>query len=331
MSPAGAAPRGPDAGDFVWFESGPGAVGLARAEARAVLAVHGVDGLTITQAELLVSELVTNVVRHTDSQRVGLHVAVSAAALHVSVREDASSTVPGHAGRALTDVPITATSGRGLGLVDWLASSWGITRAERVTTTWFEIATAGAGQGRRPAGEGGDDSTATDESLRRAHERSQLLLRITEALGRAATAEQVAGIIAASVRDHVGAVFTGIALADRAGGTMHYLGLDPLPQETAQHWERFPLDGANPVSRVAIDAEPLFHETPEDAEAAFPGIAEHMRVAGTRAIAHLPLTSGGVTFGTLAVAWSGTHVVDAETRALLLIVAGFAAQALARR
>lgn len=314
--------------ETTWFEAGSQAAGLARAQTRSTLLVNGVDRAAITQAELLVSELVTNVVRHTASIRMGFTVTVTPNALRIEVTEDRTSPVPEHARRVVSDVPVTATSGRGMALVDWLATQWGITRRGQLTTTWFEVGLDDEG---RSFVTHTDPTDTRDAGLAAAAERSQVLLRITEALGRAATPETVADVVTHTVRDHLGAVFTGIALADRDEQEMRYLSLDPLPAETAARWVVFPLDGTNPVSRVALDGEPLFHANPDEAEAGFPGIAEHMATAGTHAIAHLPLTSGGLTFGTLAVAWSQPYEVDAETRALLLIVAGYAAQALARR
>lgn len=309
--------------DTTWYDSGGAAVALARAQLRAAMAARGADRSTVGRAELLVSELVTNVVRHTSSARVGVRIR-HAAALRVDVIEDAVSAVPDHAHRGIDDVPVTATSGRGMGLVDGLATQWGITRRGRVTTTWFEIA---PDEEHVEDGDWPDRGSGEREMVRR----SQLLLLLTEALSRADTPEQVGDAVTSAVRDHVGAYFVGIALADRDAATMRYLSLDPLPARTVARWDVVALDGASPVSRVALDGDPLFHASVEEAEAAFPGIGEHMRDAGTAAMAHLPLTSGGVTFGTLAVAWREPLAVHPETRVLLLVVAGYAAQALARR
>lgn len=81
---------------------------------------------------LLVSELVTNVVRHTDSggiidlveQERGMHVAVT----------DGSRDEP-IVGRGDPVDP----SGRGLKLVEHLASEWGVVVRREGKTVWFEL------------------------------------------------------------------------------------------------------------------------------------------------------------------------------------------------
>lgn len=309
--------------DTTWYDSDSAAAAMARAQLRSAMTAAGADRSTVGRAELLVSELVTNVVRHTASPRVGVRIRQSGS-LRVDVIEDGVSAVPDHVHRGTEEVPVTATSGRGMGLVDGLATQWGITRRGRVTTTWFEIA---PDEEHVDEGEWPERGRGEREMVRR----SQLLLLLTEALSRADTPEQVGDAVTSAVRDHVGAYFVGIALADRDARTMRYLSLDPLPAQTVARWDVIALDGANPVSRVAVDGNPLFHASVDEAEAGFPGIGEHMRTAGTAAMAHLPLTSGGVTFGTLAVAWREPLAVHPETQVLLLVVAGYAAQALARR
>lgn len=78
-------------------------------------------------ASLMVSELVTNAVRHTHSGTAGgtfrLTLAVSDSGMRVEVRSGPPRT-PGDSPH-LCHVPDTAEAGRGLALVDMLATEWG--------------------------------------------------------------------------------------------------------------------------------------------------------------------------------------------------------------
>jgi len=81
---------------------------------------------------LLVSELVTNSVIHAGS---GAEVAVllKPDALRIEV----SDTGGGAPDRR--DAGESATSGRGLSMVETLSSAWGVRRADGAKTVWFEL------------------------------------------------------------------------------------------------------------------------------------------------------------------------------------------------
>lgn len=83
-------------------------------------------------AELLVSELVTNAVLHARTT-VTLIVQEVGGGIRVGVA-DASRRGPRH-----RDYSEDAMTGRGLTLVDALASSWGTEPTDRGKTIWFEL------------------------------------------------------------------------------------------------------------------------------------------------------------------------------------------------
>jgi anti-sigma regulatory factor (Ser/Thr protein kinase) len=114
--------------------SDPAAVGTARQALRAALASWDVDREITETAALCMSELVTNAVVHADS---GCHVQVTwiAGALTVEVRNPGSPP----------DLPEPDSSdplqvhGRGLQLVDALASQWGSERDAHGFSAWFVL------------------------------------------------------------------------------------------------------------------------------------------------------------------------------------------------
>jgi len=90
-------------------------------------------------ARLLVSELVTNAVQHTQSRRPGGTVTVVvidlAGGLRVEVIDEGSArSVP------VVRDDLCGTDGRGLFLVESLADEWGYQRDTGGTTVWFRLA-----------------------------------------------------------------------------------------------------------------------------------------------------------------------------------------------
>lgn len=118
---------------------------VARDWLRTTLLDHDTDAALIDDAVLLTAELIGNVARHTDSRSVHLHVAPSHSSLTVTVGEQTSGTCPAERLPLLTAAPlpaVTATSGRGLAILDSLAHQWGVTRTHRTTSVWFTLTTA---------------------------------------------------------------------------------------------------------------------------------------------------------------------------------------------
>jgi anti-sigma regulatory factor (Ser/Thr protein kinase) len=112
----------------------PTSVGAARRFVRDVLKTRQVDDSVVTIVELLTSEVVTNAIIHA---RSGPQLAVE---LHenrvrVAVR-DLSPEIPlrrrGH---------VEDTTGRGVIIVEELATAWGVDRERNGTKrVWFEVA-----------------------------------------------------------------------------------------------------------------------------------------------------------------------------------------------
>ena len=87
------------------------------------------------EAQLLVSELATNAVVHARSP-IRLTVLRDGDCVRVEVRDDDPHlpTLPS------SMPPVTATGGRGILLVDAMATDWGVNANEKGKTIWFELA-----------------------------------------------------------------------------------------------------------------------------------------------------------------------------------------------
>jgi len=94
---------------------------------------------------LLASELVTNAVRHSDSRDAGTVTVVAAAlpgVIHVVVIDDGAATVPRVGGAESPEFPVCdeeSEGGRGLFLVEMLASAWGTYDDGSGRAVWFEV------------------------------------------------------------------------------------------------------------------------------------------------------------------------------------------------
>jgi anti-sigma regulatory factor (Ser/Thr protein kinase) len=108
----------------------------AAAEARRAIAKLRVDldPPLMETLRLLVTELVTNSVRHTDSDSLMLRVAIGRSAVLTEVADDGPSFDPGSVERAGE-----GDCGWGLFLVRRLAHSWGVTTEGGSKRVWFEL------------------------------------------------------------------------------------------------------------------------------------------------------------------------------------------------
>ena len=114
-----------------WLPAEPQAAGGARRAVRALLLTAG---LVPEDAELLVSELVGNAVRHASGADILLRASLDDGLLRVEV-QDSSPRVP-----ALPEPPDWASEGgRGLLLVERIADRWGAELVPGGKRLWFEL------------------------------------------------------------------------------------------------------------------------------------------------------------------------------------------------
>ena len=109
----------------------PTSAGMARRFVASTLRAWGCDELVDT-ATLLVSELVTNAILHARSDLVVVLVPLDSS-IRVEVH-DTSLTAP-----QLRQAADTATTGRGLALVQACARDWGVREDAEGKSVWFDL------------------------------------------------------------------------------------------------------------------------------------------------------------------------------------------------
>ncbi|MFF4652581.1 ATP-binding protein [Streptomyces sp. NPDC001380] len=141
---------GPQRSGATWqtaFSPSPGAVGQARALVRRELAARGVTGDTAEDAVLVVSELLTNAVRHADHRQGAVELAVTACGgdVLVEVTDPCPRRPVLPAGPAPAAGP-QQEGGRGLPLVHALAEACGVRGQGPGKTVWAILAGSGGGE-----------------------------------------------------------------------------------------------------------------------------------------------------------------------------------------
>jgi anti-sigma regulatory factor (Ser/Thr protein kinase) len=116
----------------------PEQVSRARGFVAGVLEEAGLPGVDLDAATLLTSELVTNAIVHTDSGKPGGTVTVIVTGLPggalIEVADNGSATTPVVKGDTF------AGRGKGLCLVQHMATQWGYLRDQASMTVWFHLA-----------------------------------------------------------------------------------------------------------------------------------------------------------------------------------------------
>jgi anti-sigma regulatory factor (Ser/Thr protein kinase) len=124
--------NGVDDGLSLRLSGGPEAGASAR---RALSRLRAdIDPPLMETLRLLVTELVTNSVRHAGAETVLLKVLVGRSAVLTEVTDEGSGFDPAQTGRPRAD-----RTGWGLFLVERLADRWGVNQERNGTRVWFEL------------------------------------------------------------------------------------------------------------------------------------------------------------------------------------------------
>ncbi len=112
-------------------------VGVARGRLVSDLIAAGIRGSAITDAALVLSELLSNALRHATplpGSRLRVAWILDAGGVRVSVRDGGAQTRP-----ELGEPDPSTTGGRGLRIVDKLSQCWGTYGDDEGTTVWAEV------------------------------------------------------------------------------------------------------------------------------------------------------------------------------------------------
>ena len=117
----------------------PASVAVARQRVAADLSAAGIFEAAVGDAVLVVSELLSNAIRHArplPGANVQVAWALEDDAIEVAVSDGGAATTP-----ARTHASISALGGRGLDIVEYLASRWGIRSDDSGQTVWAVLPT----------------------------------------------------------------------------------------------------------------------------------------------------------------------------------------------
>ena len=121
-----------DDGISVSLRGGPEAGAKAR---RALSKLRAdIDPPLMETLRLLITELVTNSVRHTRAESITMKVLVGRSAVWTEVTDEGPGFDPEDTGE-----PGTEDNGWGLFLVERLAHRWGVAQKDDATKVWFEL------------------------------------------------------------------------------------------------------------------------------------------------------------------------------------------------
>jgi anti-sigma regulatory factor (Ser/Thr protein kinase) len=112
-------------------------VGVARRHLVGDLCDTGVDEIPVGDAELVLSELVSNALRHATplpGGTVKVSWDLSAETVLIAVRDGGGASFP-----RMSEPPSSALGGRGLSIVARLSHRWGVDRGDTETTVWAEL------------------------------------------------------------------------------------------------------------------------------------------------------------------------------------------------
>jgi anti-sigma regulatory factor (Ser/Thr protein kinase) len=118
----------------------PSSVAVARRRLVADLVSAGIYESVVGDAALVVSELLSNAIRHAaplPGSTIRVAWTLNDDALRVAVSDAGAGPLP-----RVTQASPAAPGGRGLGIVETLSDRWGVLRDEDETTVWAVLAAA---------------------------------------------------------------------------------------------------------------------------------------------------------------------------------------------
>jgi len=160
--------------------------------------------------------------------------------------------------------------------------------------------------------------------------RTARLQEVTSALSGAATAEEVADIVAHLALGSMEAIAGSLVLPNEARTHLEiasHVGHTPY---LLKRFQSLPIHADNPVAQSFREGQELYFEDLERYSHAYPGLREIAVAAGYEGAAALPLKVRGEVLGVLWVRFSTPRTFDEEERKLMSNMVAQSAQALER-
>jgi len=133
----------------VLLPAAPASVAIARRQLSEELRAAGVHDPAVADATLVISELLSNAIRHArplDGSWLRLAWSLAAGSIEIEVSDGGSPTRPrqAHASRS-------SLGGRGIGIIQHLARAWGVRSDDGMLTVWAIMPAPVGGRAREPA------------------------------------------------------------------------------------------------------------------------------------------------------------------------------------
>lgn len=160
--------------------------------------------------------------------------------------------------------------------------------------------------------------------------RERQLQETTARLADALSISEVAQAVLASTRRALDTSFAGIALVNEAAQVLEFVNRDELPAATREEWGSVPLTANVPITLAARNGQSFFHESSAQLVADFPHLRDAVEASGRGAFANVPILSGRLPIGVLALSWPGDREFSDGDRDFLATVSGLCAQAIER-
>jgi len=138
--------EGVSAAGTVLLPWAPASVAVARQRLAADLSAAGIFEAAVGDAVLVVSELLSNAIRHArplPGANVQVAWLVDEGVVEVAVSDGGAPTTPVRA-----HATVSSLGGRGLDIVEYLARRWGVRSDDSGQTVWAVLAAPGTGRAR---------------------------------------------------------------------------------------------------------------------------------------------------------------------------------------
>lgn len=167
--------------------------------------------------------------------------------------------------------------------------------------------------------------------VRAATDRVEQIQRVTSALARAVTSEDVVAVVLEAGRV-LGASGRGVALIDDARETLVFRALQGYSAEHTARWSRINLGAVHPAAEAVRGRRPLFLTSREELTARWPvpDLVAAVGAADDRSWALLPLATGDIPAGVLLFGFPAAREFSLDERGYLELLADQCALAFER-